>query len=70
MTPAIDELLARNRAVVAQLEAPLDTVTWQNFVTPLENATEQLGRAWGIVGHLNSVVDTPVLRAVYNENQP
>jgi oligopeptidase A len=70
VTPAIDELLARNRAVVAQLEAPSDTVTWQNFVTPLENATEQLGRAWGIVGHLNSVVDTPELRAVYNENQP
>jgi len=70
VTPAIDELLARNRAVMAQLEAPLDNVTWQNFVTPLENATEQLGRAWGIVGHLNSVVDTPELRAVYNENQP
>ena len=70
VTPAIDELLARNRAVVAQLEAPLDTVTWQNFVTPLEDSTEQLGRAWGIVGHLNSVVDTPELRAVYNENQP
>jgi len=70
VTPAIDELLARNRAVVAQLEAPSNDVTWQNFVTPLENSTEQLGRAWGIVGHLNSVVDTPELRAVYNENQP
>jgi len=35
-----------------------------------ENATEKLGRAWSIVGHLNSVVDTPELRAVYNENQP
>jgi len=70
VTPAIDDLLARNRAVVAQLEAPSNDVTWQNFVTPLENSTEQLGRAWGIVGHLNSVVDTPELRAVYNENQP
>ncbi|HEX8602371.1 MAG TPA: M3 family metallopeptidase, partial [Pseudoduganella sp.] len=47
-----------------------DTVTWQNFVTPLESATELLGRAWGIVGHLNSVADTPELRAAYNENQP
>ena len=70
VTPAIDELLTRNRAVVAQLETPSNDVTWQNFVTPLENSTEQLGRAWGIVGHLNSVVDTPELRAVYNENQP
>ncbi|TWI64462.1 oligopeptidase A [Pseudoduganella lurida] len=70
VTPAIDELLTQNRAVVAKLEAATDAVTWQNFVTPLENATELLGRAWGIVGHLNNVADTPELRAVYNENQP
>ena len=70
VTPAIDELLAKSRAVVQQLEAPLDQVTWDNFVTPLENATELLGRAWGIVSHLNNVVDTPELRATYNDNQP
>jgi oligopeptidase A len=70
VTPAIDELLAKSRAVVAQLEAPSAQVTWDNFVTPLENATELLGRAWGIVSHLNNVVDTPELRATYNDNQP
>ncbi len=70
VSPAIDSLLAQNRAVVAQLEAPMQQVSWENFVEPLENATEQLGRAWGVVGHLNAVVDTPPLRAAYNENQP
>src|SRR5512133_1381928 len=70
VTPAIDALLAECRAVVARLEAPMDTVTWDNFVEPLEQATERLGRAWGVVGHLNAVVDTPALRAAYNENQP
>ncbi len=70
VTPAIDELLAQNRAVVAQLEAPGGQVSWQGFVTPLEDSTELLGRAWGIVSHLNNVVDTPELRAVYNENLP
>ena len=70
VTPAIDELLAKSRAVVEQLQAPSDSVSWDSFVTPLENATELLGRAWGIVSHLNNVVDTPELRAVYNENQP
>ncbi|HWW69696.1 MAG TPA: M3 family metallopeptidase [Duganella sp.] len=70
VTPAIDELLANSRAVVEQLQAPADHVTWENFVTPLENATELLGRAWGIVSHLNNVVDTPELRATFNENQP
>lgn len=73
VTPAIDQLMAHARDVVAQLEAPAadDTaVTWDNFVVPLEEATEHLGRAWGVVAHLNHVMDTPELRAVYNENQP
>ena len=67
---AVASLLAENRAVVARLEGPQSQVTWENFVEPLEDATERLGRAWGIVGHLNAVVDTPALRASYNENLP
>ncbi|HEY0847640.1 MAG TPA: M3 family metallopeptidase [Noviherbaspirillum sp.] len=70
VTPAVTALLEENRAVVAKLEAPMPKVTWDNFVEPLENATEKLGRAWGIVGHLNAVADTPDLRAAYNENLP
>ncbi len=70
VTPAIDTLLEQSRAVVAALEAPSAEVSWDNFVAPLENATELLGRAWGIVSHLNNVVDTPELRATYNDNQP
>jgi oligopeptidase A len=68
--PAIDELIANASSVVGQLEAPSASVTWENFVIPLEDATEKLGRAWGVVNHLNNVVDTPELRAAYNENQP
>ena len=67
---AIDSLLDQCRTVVKELEEPMAQVTWENFVEPLENVTEKLGRAWGIVGHLNAVVDTPELRAAYNENQP
>jgi len=70
VTPAIEHLIAHAREVVTQLEAPLDTVTWDNFVVPLEEATEQFGRAWGVVNHLNHVMDSPALRAAYNENQP
>jgi len=70
VTPAVDALLAQSRAVVAQLEADATPTNWEDFVEPLENVTEKLGRAWGIVGHLNAVVDTPELRASYNENQP
>ena len=70
VAPAIDALLDENRAVVARLEGPQSQVTWDNFVEPLEQSTERLGRAWGIVGHLNAVVDTPELRAAYNESLP
>lgn len=68
--PAIDSLLEHCRDVVKDLESRTDQVTWENFVEPLEDATEKLGRAWGAVGHMNAVVDTPELRAAYNENQP
>ncbi len=70
VTPAMDELLARCRTVVSQLETPVADIDWDHFIVPLENATEELGRAWGIVRHMNSVVDTPELRTAYNENLP
>lgn len=70
VSPAIASLLEENRAVIAKLEKNRAAVTWDNFVVPLENATEKLGRAWGVVSHLNAVVDTPEMRAAYNENQP
>ncbi len=70
VTSAITQLLERCRTVVAELEKPVETVTWERFVTPLDDCTEQLSRAWGIVGHLCAVADTPVLRAAYNENIP
>jgi len=70
VTPAITSLLEENRAVIKLLTEDQSEVSWETFVEPLENATERLGRAWSIVGHLNGVADTPELRAVYNENQP
>lgn len=70
VAPAIAILLEQSRAVIAELETPASVANWSSFVEPLENSTEKLSRAWGIVSHLNAVVDTPALRAAYNENQP
>jgi oligopeptidase A len=70
VTPAIDALLAECRDTVKRLEAPSAHVSWNEFIEPLESVTEKLGRAWGMVGHLNAVMDSPELRAAYNENQP
>ncbi|WP_045770590.1 M3 family metallopeptidase [Xanthomonas albilineans] len=67
--PAIDTLLAQAQAAVAAAEriAPL---RWDTFVTPLDDATESLSRAWGQVVHLQAVVNTPTLREAYNANLP
>jgi oligopeptidase A len=70
IAPAIDQLLAENRALVAQLTAADTPATWQDFVQPLEEANERLSRAWGIVGHLHAVLDSPQLRDAYKANQP
>jgi oligopeptidase A len=70
VTPAIDELLAANRATLDELAAPGAAPGWENFVAPLEDATEKLSRAWGQVGHLNAVMNSPELREVYNANLP
>jgi oligopeptidase A len=70
VTPAIDQLLADCRAAVARAEAADTPAEWDAFVTPLEDANEKLGRAWGQVSHLHSVMDSPELREVYNACLP
>src|SRR5687768_151524 len=70
VTPAVDSLLDENRALVKTLVAPDVPAAWEEFVEPLEDANERLGRAWGQVGHLNAVMNSPELREVYNANLP
>ncbi len=68
VTPAIAELLAENRALLARLEtAP---ATWADFAAPFFDGAERLSRAWGVVGHLHSVMDVPEWREAYNANLP
>ncbi len=70
VTPAVEQLLTENRALVERLTAGGTTPTWAAFVQPLEDANERLSRAWGQVSHLHSVLDSPELREVYNANLP
>jgi oligopeptidase A len=70
VTPAVEGLLAENRALIARISAPGVPATWRDFVQPLEEANERLHRAWGVVGHLNAVMNSPELREAYNANLP
>lgn len=69
IAPAIDALLAEAEAAVKTAET-VTPVTWASFADPLDDATERLWRAWGQVGHLQAVVNTPALREAYNANLP
>ena len=68
--PAMDELLARADQALAQVTQPDFPADWNASARALDVATDRLGRAWGMVGHLNAVADTPELRAAYNEALP
>ena len=70
VSPALDVLLADADRALAHVTAPDAPLTWEGFVLPLQQATERLGHAWGIVQHLNSVMDTPALRETFNQNLP
>ncbi|HKO88985.1 MAG TPA: M3 family metallopeptidase [Burkholderiales bacterium] len=70
IAPAIDTLLAENRSLLAELVRPQVPPTWKDFIAPMEDAHERLSRAWGVVGHLHGVLDSPELRDAYNETQP
>ncbi len=66
ITPAIEQLLATAREAVTAAANPELALSWDAIITPLDDASEPLWRAWSVVGHLNSVVNTPELRDVYN----
>jgi oligopeptidase A len=70
VTPAVDQLLTECRDVVQKAAGDPTHPTWASFVAPLEDANEKLGRAWGQVSHLHSVLDSPELREAYNANLP
>jgi oligopeptidase A len=69
VTPALDALLAENRAQREQLLTQ-PRFTWANFAQPIEDMNERLSRLWSPVSHLNAVMNNDALRTVYNDNVP
>jgi len=70
IAPAIQFLLKHAQDAVDTATDPATPSSWDQLAEPLEDATESLGRSWGVISHLNSVADTPELRAAYGEMLP
>ncbi|MBA1146701.1 oligopeptidase A [Ectothiorhodospiraceae bacterium WFHF3C12] len=68
--PAIDTILAENRAAIQRLLAETESFTWDSLMQPLEDLEDRLSRAWSPVRHLNSVMNTEALREAYNACLP
>jgi oligopeptidase A len=70
VAPAIEQLLRLSNEALATVTAPAFAPDWNGIAAVLDVATEKLGQSWGAVSHLNSVADTPELRAAYNASLP
>jgi len=70
ISPAMTQLLAQAEQAMEQVTADAFSADWLAISKALDTITEQLGRAWGMVGHLQGVSDTPELRAAYNAELP
>jgi oligopeptidase A len=70
VSDAVDVLLASASEALEAVTAPEFPADWQAIAKVLDVSTERLSGAWGAVSHLNSVADTPELRAAYNDALP
>ena len=70
IAPAIEFLLKHAQDAVDVATDSKTPSNWDQLAEPLEDATEALGRSWGVISHLNSVADTPELRTAYGAMLP
>lgn len=68
--PAIDALLSEAATALETVTQPDFPASWEKTTQVLDVATERFGKAWGVVGHLSGVADSPEIRAAYNEALP
>ncbi|MDH5340177.1 MAG: M3 family metallopeptidase [Rubrivivax sp.] len=70
VAPAVDLLLADAEAALRSAGSDTVAADYDALERVLGVPVERLQRAWGTVGHLQSVADTPALRAAYEDQLP
>jgi oligopeptidase A len=68
--PAVQELLKDAQAGLDRIAQDEGPRTFRNTLTALDDSTERLDYAMGVVRHLEAVATYPELRAAYNAVQP
>lgn len=71
--PAITKLIDDCRRTVERVvrdEENKENATWDSLIAPIDEVLSVLGKAWGIVTHLNSVVSSDELREAHDEMLP
>jgi oligopeptidase A len=67
--PALEKVLAENRARIAQLTSQ-SAATFASLVIAVEELSYRLSRVWSPIGHLNAVANSAEMREAYNQCVP
>ncbi|MFQ5487999.1 MAG: oligopeptidase A [Gammaproteobacteria bacterium] len=70
IVPALQQILAQNRAAVVALLEEGSGYSWENLIAPLDDLADRLARVWSPVSHMNAVVNSEALREAYNTCLP
>jgi oligopeptidase A len=71
--PAVEEILQANRKLINELVTEpknLSDPDWESLMEPLDAAEDRLDKVWSTASHLNGVMNTPEIRAAYDQCQP
>ncbi|HEY9031489.1 MAG TPA: oligopeptidase A [Kangiella sp.] len=72
MQEAIKVIIDDSRRQINELINSLDkdSVTWENFVVPMEEIGDRLDHAWSPISHMQATVNSPEIRDAYNSCLP
>ncbi len=68
--PAMDTLIERAQEALARVTSSTFKSDWDGMERLLDVPVEYLSRAWGMINHLNAVMDSAPLRQAYNQVLP
>lgn len=68
--PAVKQAISDNKALIEKKLSELTDFTWDNFVSPIDEADDHLAKLWSPVGHMNAVVSNDELREAHDACLP